>query len=146
MCEHITVILKNNAGEFAGVAKLLMDYEVNILAFHVATTGANTGYAQLICNDQMKALVVLTGVYHTYAYASEVIAIRTKNVPGSLYEILSELLQAKVNIETAYQTLDDQGQAIIVIEPRGDDMERAKAAVADRHDLIQDFGSLRSIL
>lgn len=139
MCRHITVLFRNVPGEFAGVAKLLNAEGVNIIAFHVATAGSSGGYAQLVCDDQMKALVVLKGVYQTYAYASEVIAIRAETVPGSLYDILSQLLLHKVNIETAYQTLDKQGRVIIVIEPSQSDMERAKEAVAGRHDLIEDF-------
>ena len=142
MCQHITVILRNAPGEFTGVAKLLKAEGVNILAFHVAGTGSNSGYAQLVCDDQLKALAVLTGVYHTYAYESEVIAIRRKNVPGSLYEIMSELSICKVNIENAYQTLNSRGEAIIIVEPSQQDLQRAKGAVSDSQDLISDFRAI----
>jgi hypothetical protein len=142
MCQHITVVLINLPGQFAEVAKILGDAGVNILAFHVAGTGSNTVYAQLVCDDQVKALMVLTGKYHNYAFASEVLAFRTRNAPGQLYEILSALSKAEVNIDTAYQTLDGQGKAIIVIEPSRNDMQRAKDAVADRDDKINDFRTL----
>lgn len=142
MCQHITVLLRNVPGEFSGVAKSLKDEGVNIMAFHVANSSSKGGYAQLVCDDHMKALVVLKGIYHTYVYESEVIAIRTENVPGSLYEILSRLLAQKINIETAYQTLGPNGGAIIVLEPVQNDMERAKAAVAGSPGLIDDFSTI----
>jgi len=142
VCHHVTIILRNAPGAFAGVAKLLQADGVNILAFHVAGIGSNSGYAQLVCDDHLKALAVLTGVFHTYAYESEVIAIRTKNAPGSLYEILSQLSLHKINIESAYQTLHPAGEAIIVIEPNQNDLQRAKDTLGSEPGFIKGFNTI----
>lgn len=139
MCQHITVILRNIPGEFSGVAKLLRTEGVNILAFHVSGTGSNSGYAQLVCDDHLQALAVLTGVYHTYAYGSEVLALRTQNVPGSLHEIMSQLSASRINVENAYQTLNSKGEAIIILEPSQHDLVRAKEAFTGSYDLISDL-------
>jgi hypothetical protein len=143
-CQHITVLFRNIPGEFADVARRLQDENINIIAFHVADSGSKSGYAQLVCSDQMKALVVLKGHYGTSAYTSEVIAIRTKDVPGSLYAILSHLFVHKINIETAYQTLDAREGAIIIIEPSRSDMDRAKEAFVGWPGLIEDFSEIGS--
>ena len=84
-------------------------------------------------------MMVLTGVFQSYVYQSEVIGIRTKNEPGRLHQILAVLAANKVNIENAYQTLEKNGHAIILIEPTARDLERAKAALADKCDLLTDL-------
>jgi hypothetical protein len=142
MPQHITVILRNTPGEIATLTKLLKSEEVNILAFHLAAFASNTGYVQLICDNQIKALLVLNGAYGCFAYASEVIAFQAKNASDALFEIFTTLLLAKVNIEAAYQSLGPLGQLITILEPSANDLERAKAAVADRDDLISDFQTI----
>ena len=144
MCQHITVILRNSSGAFAGVTKLLKAEDVNILAFHVGGSSPGHGYAQLVCDDHLKALAVLTGVFQNYAYESEIIAIKTLNKPGSLHDVMSQLAAAKVNVENAYQTLDYQGSAIIVIEPSQSQVGLARSTLAGKHNLIDDFRSVKS--
>jgi hypothetical protein len=143
MGKHITVILRNAPGQFAYVAHMLHEAKINILAFHVASAGFSSGYAQLVCDDPIRAMAKLTEALGNYVYESEVIAVRTPHVPGSLSPILQALYQADVNVENAYQTLDGKGNAIIIIEPSQSTLATASTTLRENsYDVISDFRCL----
>jgi len=142
MGKHITVILRNAPGQFAQVAQILTEAQINILAFHVASAGLSSGYAQLVCDDPVRAMAKLTPSLRNYVYESDVIAVRTPHAPGALFPILQALHLAGVNIENAYQTLDGKGNAIIIIEPSQSTLAAASTTLRNSYDVISDFRCL----
>jgi len=142
MCQHITVILKNEPGQFQMVARLLAREGVNILAFHVADTSPHSGFVQLVCDDHTRALATLAGAFGDKAFENNVIAVRMGHIAGALAPILAVLAENGHNIENAYQTVDKHNRAVVIIELSAGQVEAAKILLCDRFDLLEDFQSV----
>ena len=134
MVKHLTVLLRNTPGEFLSVMQRLKDHGVRTHAFHLASTGPKSGYVQLVCDDHNKALTALAAQFHLYVQESEVMLLRLHADPSDIISLLSEFAEQGINIENAYQTLDDAGHTLVVLEA-GDDDQLARACLVAREHL-----------
>lgn len=142
MCRHLTIIVRNEPGEVLRIAEYLERKEVNIIAFHISYTGPQSGYVQLACDDHVKALASLSAKYKNFVFESEVIAIRAEHQPGSLARILSIFKDYGININNAYQTINKDGMAIIIIEPDPTDLSKIPNLPKEDLEIVNSFEDL----
>lgn len=97
---QISVFLENKAGKLAEVTKLLADSNVDIRAISIAET-AEYGLARLIVDDAPKASSILLQ-HGDMISMTPVWAVEVPDRPGGLYELLTALAEAQVNVEYMY--------------------------------------------
>ena len=137
MSRHLTILLRNMPGEFFRVLERLRQEGVRMLAFHLASTGPKSGYIQLVCDDHHKALTILATQFQHYVQESEVILLRLHTDCGDLVPLLSDLASQGINIENSYQTLDGDGNTLVVLEAsNAEQSDRARVA-ATKHACIE---------
>lgn len=118
---QISVFLENQVGKLAEVAKILADNDVDIRAISIAET-AEYGLARMIVDDAHKASSILLQ-HGDMISMTPVWAVEVPDRPGGLYELLSLLASAGVNVEYMYSLFAHQeGKAYMVMrihdEPR----------------------------
>ena len=118
---QISVFLENQVGKLAEVAKILADNDVDIRAISIAET-AEYGLARMIVDDAHKASSILLQ-HGDMISMTPVWAVEVPDRPGGLYELLSLLASADVNVEYMYSLFAHQeGKAYMVMrihdEPR----------------------------
>jgi hypothetical protein len=131
MPKHLTVLIANEPGRFQEIAELLASCvpPVNIWAHHMATTG-RTGVVQMVCVPHQVAIRALSAKYGHYVAESEILAIKVPNEPGRLLQIL--LLLLAHNLVSSYQTLDVDGQTVLLLEfDSEEDLKAARVTVSE---------------
>ena len=118
---QISVFLENKAGKLAEVTKLLADSNVDIRAISIAET-AEYGLARLIVDNAPKASSILLQ-HGDMISMTPVWAVEVPDRPGGLYELLTALSEANVNVEYMYSLFTHrEGCAYMVMrisdEPR----------------------------
>jgi hypothetical protein len=98
------------------------DAGVNIVGFLLTTSGAK-GYVKLVVDKVEKAKEALEKAGLSYAEQG-VLHARLPNVPGALGRLAAKLAGKKINITSAYQTIEtDSKKASVVLEVS--DLDRA---------------------
>ena len=118
---QISVFLENKAGKLAEVTKLLADNNIDIRAISIAET-AEYGLIRLIVDDAPKASSILLQ-HGDMISMTPVWAVEVPDRPGGLYELLTALAEAEVNVEYMYSLFTHrEGCAYMVMrisdEPR----------------------------
>lgn len=97
---QLSVFVENQPGKLAEVLGVLHDHRINIRAMAVADT-ADFGILRIIVNEPEKVQHILRGAGLTVK-ATPVLSVVLSDQPGSLFEKVSKLSSAGVNIEYIY--------------------------------------------
>jgi hypothetical protein len=100
--KQLTVALENQPGALAGVARILADAKVNIVALLGGAVGAQ-GSAQLVVDDFSKAKKALGKAGKSYTEGT-LEQFELNNKPGALAEAAEKLAKKGLNIDSAYAT------------------------------------------
>ena len=119
---QLSVFLDNKPGKLAGVLRLLKEKNINMRALSLAET-ADYGILRLIVSDIPAAESVLKET--SAVTQTPVTAVRMDDRAGALYEVVSVLGNAEINIEYMYAfTSPVSGNAYVVL--RTDDSARCE--------------------
>lgn len=101
--KQLTVALENRPGALAGVARVLADAKVNILALFLGSTTGTQGSVQLVVDNINKAKKTLgkAGTPYTEGTLEQ---FELNNKPGALAEFAEKLAKKGMNIDSAYAT------------------------------------------
>ena len=127
MCIHqISVFVENRTGRLSDITGVLAKHEIDIRALSIADT-TDFGILRLIVNQPEKAVAALKEAGITVS-KTEVIAVRLRDEPGSLHNILTVLRDQGVVVEYAYAfiTRKDTDACVIL---RVEDNEKAIRAL-----------------
>jgi hypothetical protein len=113
--KQVSVFLENKSGRLNEVTQILGDAGLNMSAFTIADT-SDFGILRLIVSDPEKAKEVLKK--NKFAVqTTEVILVKTPNVPGGLAKMLNILNAENVFIEYMYAFSNSEDTAVIVLRP-----------------------------
>jgi len=113
--KQVSVFLENKSGRLNEVTQILGDAGLNMSAFTIADT-SDFGILRLIVSDPEKAKEVLKK--NKFAVqTTDVILVKTPNVPGGLAKMLNILNAEKVFIEYMYAFSNSEDAAVIVLRP-----------------------------
>jgi hypothetical protein len=119
---QLSVFLENKPGTVIKTVKEISKANVNIRAMCLADT-RDFGILRLILSDVEKTKALLEE--HTVVTLTKVIAVKMDDQAGALYDVLSALENASINIEYMYAfTGARSGSAYVVL--RVDDVEGAE--------------------
>jgi len=111
--KQISIFLENKSGRLAQVTRILADNDINIRALSLADT-ADFGILRVIVNDVERASSVLKEEGYTLS-DTDVVAAEVPDIPGGLAGILSDLWEAKLDVEYMYAFVQSSGQNAIMI-------------------------------
>jgi hypothetical protein len=120
--EQISVFIENKSGRLAEVTRILGEAGINIRALSLADT-TDFGILRLIVNDRERSKAVLKESGFTVS-KTEVVAVEVPDRPGGLFQILSALDAAAINVEYMYAFVERCGENAVIIF-RFDDTENA---------------------
>ena len=124
---QLSVFLDNKPGKLAEVLCLLKDKGINMRALSLAET-ADYGILRMIVSDLPAAESVLQE--KSAVTRTSVTAVRVDDRAGAMYDVVSVLGSAGINIEYVYAfTSPVSGNAYVVL--RTDDAERCEAALRE---------------
>ena len=113
--KQVSVFLENKSGRLNEVTQILGDAGLNMSAFTIADT-SDFGILRLIVSDPDRAKEVLKK--NKFAVqTTEVILVKTPNVPGGLAKMLNILNAENVFIEYMYAFSNSEDTAVIVLRP-----------------------------
>jgi hypothetical protein len=113
--KQVSIFLENKSGRLNEVTQILGDAGLNMSAFTIADT-SDFGILRLIVSDPEKAKEVLKK--NKFAVqTTDVILVKTPNVPGGLAKMLNILNAEKVFIEYMYAFSNSEDTAVIVLRP-----------------------------
>ena len=113
--KQVSVFLENKSGRLNEVTQILGDAGLNMSAFTIADT-SEFGILRLIVSDPDRAKEILKK--NKFAVqTTEVILVKTPNVPGGLAKMLNILNAEKVFIEYMYAFSNSEDTAVIVLRP-----------------------------
>jgi hypothetical protein len=113
--KQVSVFLENKSGRLNEVTQILGDAGLNMSAFTIADT-SEFGILRLIVSDPDRAKEVLKK--NKFAVqTTEVILVKTPNVPGGLAKMLNILNAENVFIEYMYAFSNSEDTAVIVLRP-----------------------------
>jgi hypothetical protein len=100
--KQLTVLLENRPGALAGVARVLADAKINMLALLGSTSGTQ-GSVQLVVDNANKAKKAFdkAGMSYTETTLEQ---FELNNKPGTLADVAEKLAKKGMNIESAYAT------------------------------------------
>ena len=113
LVKQLSVFVENREGKMREIAKLLKENTIDIKTVTLADT-SDYGMLRMIVSDAEKAYEVLREAGYP-AKITELLAVRSSNYAGCLYDILDALSTSVDNIEYLY-TLPDEGEPYIVIK------------------------------
>jgi hypothetical protein len=120
---ELSLRLPNSPGSLAGVARLLSDERVNILAMSLETGGQ----LRLVVDNHVHGAAVLREHHHQVAEHA-VIVTPVPNAPGALAPTLKLVADAKINVEYMYGGGADAAPYSLVVLGVDDAMRAAAAA------------------
>jgi len=124
--EQLSIFLENRSGRLAEITGVLARAGINIRALSLADT-ADFGILRLIVNEPTRAAETLRGNGFTVA-TNEMVALEVPDRPGGLWEILTAVGEAALNVEYMYAFVrKTQENAVVMF--RFDDPDRAIAVL-----------------
>lgn len=97
--KQLSVYVENKPCVLMKIVKLFAQMGINLRALSVADT-KDFGILRIIVSDTDKAKQILSENYLTTV--TDVVAVKMKDEPGSLYSVLEVLGEADINIEYMY--------------------------------------------
>ena len=124
--EQLSIFLENRSGRLAEITGVLARAGINIRALSLADT-ADFGILRLIVNEPTRAAETLRGNGFTVA-TNEMVALEVPDRPGGLWEILTAVGEAALNVEYMYAFVRrTQENAVVMF--RFDEPDRAIAVL-----------------
>jgi hypothetical protein len=120
---ELSLRLPNSPGALAGVARLLSDERVNILAMSLETGGQ----LRFVVDNHVHGAAVLRE-HHHQVVEHDVIVTAVPNVPGALAPTLKLVADANINVEYMYGGGADAAQYSLVVLGVENAMRAAAAA------------------
>ena len=111
--KQFAVTIENRPGAVAGVAKILGNAKVNILAL-LATTQGTSGTLQLVVEDTRRAKKALDDARISYKETTAE-EIELPNKPGALAQSLGKLAAKGVNLNSIFATATKGGKRAVVV-------------------------------
>lgn len=124
MAYQVSIFLENKIGHLERVTAVLKEAEINIRTMNLNHTANGWGILNLVVSDPKLAhrLLIERGLS---AALREIVAIEMIDQPGSLDDLLKEIVKAGVNFTNAYGRSGHANQkAYFVIDP--DQVDDAK--------------------
>jgi hypothetical protein len=103
---QLSVLLENKVGVMADVCKALADHGINIRAMSISDT-VDHAVLRMVVDDPRAAIHVM-GERGALVVETDVLQIHLDDKPGELGKLAARLARAKVNIDYAYGTADNQ--------------------------------------
>ncbi len=125
---QLSVFVENHPGRLAGVARVLGDNGINIMAMTIAET-KEFGVLRMIVADDEKGMQVLKDAGYTVV-TTEILAIEVNDRPGALARVLDAFAAKDLNVEYMYAFVARRGDAAILVF-RFDAPDRAVEALKD---------------
>jgi hypothetical protein len=98
--KQISVFLENSPGRLLEITRAFGDAGINLKALSLAGT-SGFGVLRLIVSDHRKARNI--AMQHRWpARVDDVLAVRIKDAPGALAELLAPLYEKRVDVEYMY--------------------------------------------
>ena len=139
--KQLSAFVENKPGKVMDLLKLLSHDNINIRAMSIADT-MDFGILRLIVSDTHKAKESLS--HESLVTVTDVIAAKMNDEAGALYEILTVLKDANINIEYMYAfTASDESGAYVVM--RVDNNEAAEKALHDDGIITLTEDSIKNI-
>jgi hypothetical protein len=113
--KQVSVFLENKSGRLNEVAQILGESGINISAFTVADT-SEFGVLRMIVTDPENAVQVLKKNNFSVR-TTDVVLVKSRNVPGALSKLLEVLNAENVFIEYMYAFSMNEDEAVFVIRP-----------------------------
>lgn len=113
--KQVSVFLENKSGRLNEVAQILGESGINISAFTVADT-SEFGVLRMIVTDPENAVQVLKKNNFSVR-TTDVVLVKSRNVPGALSKLLEVLNAENVFIEYMYAFSMNEYEAVFVIRP-----------------------------
>jgi hypothetical protein len=98
--KQLSITCEDRPGTLSRLAKLLGEWDVNILAMSCAPLGVQ-GTVHIIVDDVKRAKNVLDREHVSYT-EQDVLHVELENLPGCLGEFAGKLAEQNINITTAY--------------------------------------------
>ncbi len=98
--KQLSIFAENRPGRLASVAKAIKEEGINIYAFSIAE-GAGYGVIRILVDQTEKAFSKLHGLGYTVRY-TDVLALEMEDRSGGLYDAITILGEAGINIEYSY--------------------------------------------
>ena len=114
---QLSVFVENQPGKLAEVLGVLHTHEINLRAMAVADT-ADFGILRIIVNEPEKVQHILRGAGFTVK-VTPVLSIVITDQPGCLFEQISKLSAAGVNVEYVYAfaaTTSDTARVVLKVD------------------------------
>ena len=127
LVKQLSVFVENREGKMREIARILKENNIDIKTVTLADT-SDYGMLRMIVSDADKAYDVLRDAGYP-SKITELLAVRSSNYAGCLYDILDALSNSVDNIEYLY-TLPDAGEPYIVFKVA--DPEAAEALMKDK--------------
>ena len=129
MLDQISIFVENKQGRLAAIMDVLHGAQVDIRAFTIADT-TDFGIVRIIVNDTEKALKSLKDGGFT-AKVTQVIGFTIEDIPSAMYQVISALQEAQINIEYSYSLMGKRAnQADIAI--RVGDNEKTEQVLREK--------------
>jgi hypothetical protein len=98
--KQISIVCEDRPGTLSRLAKLLGEWDVNIVAMSCAPFGVQ-GTVHVVVDDMERAKNVLDRENISYS-EQDVLHVVLENLPGCLGEFAGKLAEQNINITTAY--------------------------------------------
>lgn len=113
--KQLSIFSENKTGKLAAIAKVFLDAEVSIQAFYIAEAN-NFGVVRAIVDKPEVAFDAFAKKNYVLKY-TDVLAIKMRDVPGGLHEVVGLLGDLGINIEYSYgYRTKDYGALIAKVE------------------------------
>jgi hypothetical protein len=98
--KQLSITCQDRPGTLARLAKLLGEWDMNIVAMSCAPLGVQ-GTVHIIVDDAERAMNVLDREHISYT-EQDVLHVELENLPGCLGKYAGKLAEQNINITTAY--------------------------------------------
>lgn len=113
--KQLSIFSENKTGKLAAIAKVFLDAGVSIQAFYIAEAN-NFGVVRAIVDKPEVAFDAFAKKNYVLKY-TDVLAIKMRDVPGGLHEVVGLLGDLGINIEYSYgYRTKDYGALIAKVE------------------------------
>ena len=123
--KQLSIFLENKPGVLAEVCKTLAEFGINIRGMSVSDT-VDHAVVRLVVTEPQKAIHIL-GEHGLLVVETDVLVVKLDDQPGTLADLAQAFARAKVNIEYAYGTSDDDHATLFF---RVSDVKKAEKLLA----------------
>jgi hypothetical protein len=110
--KQLSLFLRNEPGVLARLCEELAQHKINIQGLSVSDT-VDHAVVRLLCDNPHRAAVTL-GSAGLLVIETDVLVLNLPDKPGVLADLARKLAKAKVNIEYAYGTTDENGGKLVL--------------------------------